>query len=45
VTTTLVVDSVTTTGDAVGPYNFTSNASAFKADGGIPGSTVTWLKN
>jgi hypothetical protein len=45
ITTTVYVDSVTTTGDAVGPFNFSSNASAFAFTGGVPGSTLTWLKN
>lgn len=44
VDTTVFIDSVTTTGDAVGPFNFTSNAAAFAVNGGIPGSSLTWLK-
>ena len=44
VTSTVHIDSITATGDAIGPWDFTSNASALAVQGGsVTGSTLTWL--
>jgi len=44
-TTSIVeIDSITATGDAIGPWTFTSNASAFSLQGGaVAGSTLSWI--
>ena len=44
-TTSIVeIDSITATGDAIGPWTFTSNASAFSLQGGaVTGSTLSWI--
>ncbi|HTA88287.1 MAG TPA: hypothetical protein VK745_01875 [Polyangiaceae bacterium] len=44
VTSTIHIDSITATGDAIGPWDFTSNASALALqNGSVAGSTLTWL--
>jgi hypothetical protein len=38
------IDSITSTGDAIGPYPFTSNASAFAVgSGAVAGSSISWI--
>jgi hypothetical protein len=38
------IDSITASGDAIGPWTFTSNASAFALQGGaVTGSTLSWI--
>ena len=45
VNSVLYIDSITVTDDAVGPFAFSSNASAFAlSSGAVANSTVTWLK-
>jgi len=43
-TSIIEIDSITASGDAIGPWTFTSNASAFSLQGGaVAGSTLSWI--
>lgn len=43
VNSTLYIDSITSSGDAIGPWNFTSNASALGLQSGIAGGSISWI--
>ncbi len=43
VDSTLYIDSITASGDAIGPWDFTSNASAIALQTSITGASITWL--
>jgi hypothetical protein len=40
---TIYVDSITATGDAIGPWNFTSNVSVLALQTSIPGASLSYI--